>query len=704
MSYIISCITTSHNLWLVLVAALICFSGSWATVRLFRRGRLAHGGEAIGWHFLTATAAGSAVWCTHFIAMLAYQPGVNVTFDPVLTIVSLLVVMPGGFAGFMIGGSLPYRWAPSLGGFVVGLSVAAMHYTGMEAYEINGIVEWDSGFILASVMIAALLGGIALHVASLDHHLKTKLVATVIFLLSVVGLHFTGMAALQITPMAVGLHFVDPDAMRAMAIAVALAGFIIVGAAISSYLIDGKTRAKSITDLRKMALSDGLTGLSNRVHFHEILDRSIDETARTGRKFVLAAIDLDRFKEINDVRGHSIGDLTLVLLAERMRAFAGPDILVARVGGDEFMLLLPSDSRADAMKRLSHLRSELIQPFGIDDFELSVGASIGACLYPDDASTKDLLINNTDLALYRAKAEPTEKICFFDQDMDEAVRKRRALANDLRQAIANHELELHYQVQSSVMTGEITGYEALLRWRHPERGLVPPLEFIPLAEENGLILKLGEWALREACQQFARRDPPVKVAVNLSPIQFLHPNLAKLVSDILDETGMPPHYLELELTESAIIADKARTLAILEQIRKLGVTFALDDFGTGYSSLETLRAFPFDKIKLDKSFMDEAADSLQARSIIRAVLALGKSLGIPVLAEGIETFDQMNILREEGCDAAQGYLLGKPAPYSNLADDPANQASMLRAIARRAAASETGRTRDQNETRAIVAR
>jgi EAL domain-containing protein (putative c-di-GMP-specific phosphodiesterase class I) len=250
--------------------------------------------------------------------------------------------------------------------------------------------------------------------------------------------------------------------------------------------------------------------------------------------------------------------------------------------------------------------------------------------------------------------------------MDEAVRANRTLANDLRDAVENGQLDLHYQVQTSVSTGDIRGYEALLRWKHPTRGNISPAEFIPLAEENGLILPLGEWVLRTACAKAVSWDHPYKVAVNLSPVQFAHADLPKLVHEILLETGLKPSRLELEITETTIIADKIRTLNILRRIKALGVTIAIDDFGTGYSSLETLRAFPFDKIKLDRSFMSEVETSPQAKAIIRAVLALGQSLHIPVLAEGVETHSQLSILRAEGCNEAQGFLLGRPAPFGEI--------------------------------------
>jgi EAL domain-containing protein (putative c-di-GMP-specific phosphodiesterase class I) len=268
--------------------------------------------------------------------------------------------------------------------------------------------------------------------------------------------------------------------------------------------------------------------------------------------------------------------------------------------------------------------------------------------------------------MYRAKADPVRSICFYERAMDETVRVRRTLSADLRGALSQGQLSVYYQAQNSLTTGEIIGYEALLRWQHPKQGFIPPSEFIPLAEENGLILQIGEWVLHEACTQAVTWKEPYKVAVNLSPVQFAHTDLPGIVARVLQRTGLAPERLELELTESTIFANRERSLQVLREIKALGVHIALDDFGTGYSSLDTLRTFPFDKIKLDRSFFGELAASPQATAIVRAVLALGKSLGIPVLAEGIETLDQLSLLTDEGCDEAQGYWFGRPAPLSQL--------------------------------------
>ena len=387
----------------------------------------------------------------------------------------------------------------------------------------------------------------------------------------------------------------------------------------------------------------------------------------------MIGIDLDRFKEINDLRGHNAGDQALQIVARHLTQALKEGEFVARIGGDEFGAVRPFAEQNELLDFVARLEAALFQPIQVEDFRTTGGASIGIAAFPHDGTTRETLVSNADLAMYRAKADLTKAVCFYENRLDEVARERRSLALDLHRAIELNQLALHYQVQTSVATGDICGYEVLLRWNHPERGMVPPLQFIPIAEENGTILAIGEWVLREACKQAAAWTTPYKVAVNLSPVQFAHAELPQLVHQTLIETGLAPHRLEIEITESTIIADKSRALHILRQIRALGVTVALDDFGTGYSSLDTLRSFPFDKIKLDRLFMTEVEHSPQSKAIIRAVLALGKSLDIPVLAEGVETKDQLEILRSEGCDEAQGYLLGRPKPHDQIFATDANE-------------------------------
>jgi len=667
MMTVLGCIVHSHNPWLVLVAVLICCAGSWVTIRLFQRAAGTSGVQRLGWHVLTAVAAGAAIWCTHFIAMIGFEPGAPVAFDPVLTVLSLLVAVVGAAPGFALACSRRLKFAPALGGAVVGVAIVLMHYTGMMAYRVQGLVSWDMGYLVASVVISVVVSALALHTAARLDRPGMRYAAGGLLGLAIAGLHFTGMTAFQVEPMLVDGVFSQPQALQALGLAVAGVALVIVGAGVASYLIDDSVRSESLEQLRHMALTDSLTELPNRSSFNDRLDNEIYLADQTGGRIALVGIDLNRFKEINDLHGHAAGDRVLVVLAQRMRSLLQEGEFVARLGGDEFVAIHRM-REGSLLDFLSRLETSLFAPIQVEDWEAVPGASLGVAIYPDDASDKSMLIGNTDLAMYRAKSDMLKNVCFYEPSMDEAIRARRTLASELREALESGQLDIHYQVQTAVESREIRGYEALLRWLHPRRGYVPPVEFIPLAEENGLILQLGEWVLRNACSRAASWDPPYKVAVNLSRAQFAHADLPTLIQDVLADTGLPPGRLELELTESTLFADRERSLHMLREIKALGVSIALDDFGTGYSSLETLRTFPFDKIKLDCSFVSEVESSPQARAIVRAVLALGKSLDIPVLAEGIETQGQLSLLRNEGCDEAQGFLLGRPAPLRQIVD------------------------------------
>jgi diguanylate cyclase (GGDEF)-like protein/PAS domain S-box-containing protein len=433
------------------------------------------------------------------------------------------------------------------------------------------------------------------------------------------------------------------------------------------------TTLDDITDRRlaeerieHMALHDSLTGLPNRVHYTERLDAELMRAARANGRVTVIGIDLDRFKEINDLHGHATGDKVLKVLSERMSDVLQPGEVVARFGGDEFMAFKAFEEHAELTDFVGRLETCLTALIEVDGGSIYPGASLGVAIFPTDGVTREQVVNNADLAMYRAKDTIGRQVCYYEHGMDEVARTRRMRANDLREAIARNELTLAYQVQKAVTTEQVIGYEALLRWNHPRDGWIPPAEFIPIAEECGEIIRIGEWVLRAACADAATWAEPWKLAVNLSPIQLMHTDLVNTIIRALFESGLPANRLELEITETAFIADKVRALHVLRQIKALGVSIAIDDFGTGYSSLDTLNSFPFDKIKIDKSFLLESDKSHQARAIIRAVLALGRSLEVPVLAEGLESEDQLRLLRAEGCDEAQGFLWGRPA---SLPDD-----------------------------------
>lgn len=666
MMAVVGCLVYEHNLWLVAAALVVCAVNSWGAVQLFARARARARLQKTVWYFLASILAGSAIWSTHFIALLAYKAPVPISFDPGLTVISLIVAMVGAACGFALAATEWSRLAPLVGGAVLGLSLAATHYTGMIAYRLQGIVSLDWRYATASIVLAVLLAACAFHFATRSSSRHGETFGFGLLVLTIVTLHFTGMTAIRVEPLLIAGNYSNPGAFQTLGFAVAGVALIIGCAGLASYLIDDGVRAESFEQLQRMAKSDSLTGLPNRRAFNERLDHEIYLAQEGQGQVAFLGIDLNRFKEINDLHGHAAGDEVLKILAQRMTGILDDGEFVARLGGDEFGAIHRMSSQAALIDFLGRLEDVLSAPVAIDDHSIIPSASIGVAIYPDNADSKEALIGNADLAMYRAKADLSQSVCFYEPSMDETVRARRSLTSELRAAIDANQLDIHYQVQTSVKTGAVLGYEALARWEHPQRGFIPPSEFIPLAEESGLILQIGEWVLKTACAEAASWEQSYKVAINISAMQLAHGNLPELVLETLLQTGLPPERLELELTESTIFANKEWSLHLLRQIKALGVNIALDDFGTGYSSLDTLRSFPFDKIKLDRSFITEVETNSQSKAIIRAVLALGNSLQIPVLAEGIETEGQLSLLGAEGCDEAQGYLLGRPAPVSQI--------------------------------------
>jgi diguanylate cyclase (GGDEF)-like protein len=782
----------SHDLRLVLLAALVCTLSAFAGFGLLARARAARNNHQLVWLSVAAIAVGFGIWSTHFVGMLAFDAGVQLGYDPLITALSLAVAIAGCGLGFFLAMHGNGRSDHLLAGTVVGLGITGMHYIGMSALVVGGEIGWDNGLVIASVLLGASLGALALMIGATNSSPKHRLTAVGLLTLAICSMHFTAMAAVDLSncfPIAilgdlsagqlsvnVGLASVlilaavlgglyldarddmrrDADASRISVISTklelalthmsqGLALFdgqervILVNARLKSIfgipedqeieglhlrqlcklvlqsrgstptdeeldavyvmhkvLIAGETggevvqelaskrtvrivhrpafpqgwvstvedvsdRRKSEARIAHMAKHDDLTGLPNRVHFSDAAMGAID-TARSGHaQLAILGINLDRFKEVNDNHGHAIGDAVLRMVAERVAANLGEGEFFARVGGDEFAAFKLFDDEADLHDFINRLEDHVRNRFQFGEINISVGASIGIAVYPQDGSTLEKLNSNADLAMYRAKDSILESVCFYQASMDEIARERRSIARDLWNATDAGQMFLHYQVQKSVSTNEIMGYEVLLRWNHPDRGAISPADFIPIAEACGAILPIGEWVLRTACRAAASWPEPHRIAVNLSAVQLANADLAQLVAAILVETGLSPNRLELEVTESAIIGDKQRALHILRQIRALGVTIAIDDFGTGYSSLETLRSFPFDKIKLDRSFMVDVESNRQSKAIVRAILALGRSLDVPVLAEGVETKAQLELLSDEGCDEAQGYFLGRPS-------------------------------------------
>ena len=430
---------------------------------------------------------------------------------------------------------------------------------------------------------------------------------------------------------------------------------------------DVSERRRAEARIAHMAHHDALTDLPNRVLFRERIEHALARARRFGESFAVLCLDLDRFKGVNDTLGHPVGDMLLKIVAERLRSCVRETDIVARMGGDEFAILLLGNENSRSTDHLAQRILELLcRPYDLEGQHVVIGTSIGIAIAPHDGESADQLIKNADMALYRAKAAGRGTHRFFEAGMDAELQTRRLLELDLRKALDAGEFEVYYQPLVKLETGAVTGYEALLRWHHPERGFVPPMEFIPIAEEIGLIVPIGEWVLRQACTQAASWEQPLKIAVNLSPLQLKSRGILQTVILALGHSGLAATRLELEITESIFLDNNELTLSILHDLRGLGVRIAMDDFGTGYSSLSYLRSFPFDKIKLDKSFVDDVAKRADSAAIAHSIAMLGESLGMTTTAEGIETEDQRASLREAGFVEGQGYLFGRPQPAKNL--------------------------------------
>jgi diguanylate cyclase (GGDEF)-like protein/PAS domain S-box-containing protein len=779
MLKVYNCITAAHDLRLVGLAAFVCGLASFAAINLLGHARKSQGHLRRVWLAVSAISTGFGIWATHFIAMLAFTPGIPSAYNVILTVLSLVMAILLTGAGLAVSLTPNWRHGPWIGGTIVAGGIAVMHYTGMAAFEIPGVILWDPVLVAASIVLGAVLGAVALALGLHGQEEKWKIGGAVLLTLAICSHHFTAMAAVSIIPdhaMEVSLSALQDEWLAA---AVAFASFAVIGLALAGVVLDIRDRRRSElevdrmrdlanasveglvvcngetivsvntsfaeltglspddlvdrelesvfpdhaarselfsrsnptieTDLRRhdgamtpvelilrpivfagqphhviavrdlkgskdaerhiyfLAHHDALTSLPNRSHFNAWIDREIAGLT-PDKSLAVLCLDLDRFKQINDLYGHAAGDQLLQSVASRVTAVLDERQMMARLGGDEFAILMPEAADRAAAGRLAEAILETLRATdGLPEAN-RISASIGIAFYPDDAADRQALLTHADLALYGAKTEGRNTYRFFEARMGAEARERRMLERDLRLAIAGDELRLVYQPQKQIQSGNITGFEALLRWKHPTRGDISPAVFIPIAEETGAILEIGNWVLRTACREAATWPRPLTVAVNVSAVQLYNTEFVRELHQTLLEIGLPPHRLEIEITETALVRDFNRTLAMLRQIKALGVRVAMDDFGTGYSSLSNLRAFPFDRIKIDGSFIKSVNSNHQAATIVRAVLGLGRGLGLPVLAEGVETDAELRFLQDERCDEVQGYLLGRPAPIGSFRD------------------------------------
>ena len=656
----------AYHQMLVLVAGGVCLFGTWVGMRHFARARATEGSTRRGWLFMASVGTGVALWASTFISILALDPELTSGFEPAATAAVLAIAIVSCLAGFEVG-SRHFTLAPETGGLIMGIGILVMHFVAFQGWHIAGSVHWNLWGVAVTFVLGLSLSALAVNRANRPVTRWCRHGAAIVLAFMTCAMHYALTASETSIP--------DPLVMLpSYAIPAGMVGFAVVGAVLlvmgsgfSTYIIDLRSRTESADRIHQLSFNDTMTGLPNRIAFNERLAFDAAEAHEKAHKLAAFSIDIDGFKDVNDVFGHASGDLLLIEVASRMRKILKPDEFLARQGGDEFLgLQMSGNHPGDAQAFARRILDAFGEPFLIGDRPVRLTASIGYSIFPIDTPDRDQVLSNAKLAMHRGKSRQRGQVTQYHREMDDKARDRRALARDLQGAAEQNELALHYQLQTTLDDGRICGVEALMRWQHPKRGMVSPAEFIPLAEETEAIIAMGEWALRTACRDAAQGKIPGTVAVNLSPVQFARDDLAETIHAILLETGLSPRRLEVEVTESTVMSDQSRGLHILRKLKAMGISVAMDDFGTGYSSLATLHAFPFDKIKLDQSFVRRLPDDTAAAAIVRTVLALGDSLGMPVLAEGIETEEQWRFLAREGCAKGQGYLFSKPMPLAQL--------------------------------------
>ncbi len=670
-----------YNSVLVLFSVLVAILASYTALAMAARITATQGRSARWWLAGGAFAMGTGIWSMHFIGMLALSLPMPMGYDPWITLLSLVIALASSAFALWLVCREELPWPRLSGGaLLMGAGVAGMHYTGMAAMRMTPGIQYTPPLVILSLLIAVGASGAALWMAFRLRKDSTRIKlfragAAVVMGFAIAGMHYTEMAAEYYQP---GSHCgvidtgIDNDWLALLIIITTLAGLSI---ALIVSVLDARLASRTAAlaaslaeanhELTHLAMHDSLTKLPNRILLEDRLHQATENAKRYHGLFSLLFLDLDGFKAVNDSFGHSVGDRLLVEVAQRIRACIRARDTIARIGGDEFVILLDAEEPASAAVVADKLVTTIRQPFMIGELELRVSASIGIAIYPGADGRRDLL-KDADAAMYHAKEMGRNCYCFFETSMNADAQEQLQLLHDLHLALERHELVLHYQPKFDAASRKLMGAEALVRWKHSTRGLIPPNDFIPMAEKSGLIVPIGEWVLDEACRQMSewRRfgSNNWTIAVNLSPLQFGHPGLIPMVLDTLQRHAMEPRCLTLEVTESTAMRDVDASMAVLQQIYSMGVNISIDDFGTGYSSLLHLKRLPASELKIDRAFVHGVAKDGEDAAIVSAIVALGKTLNLKVVAEGVETTWQQEFLTRLGCDSLQGFLLGRPMP------------------------------------------
>ncbi|KPZ05191.1 GGDEF domain/EAL domain-containing protein [Pseudomonas amygdali pv. ulmi] len=606
-----------------------------------------------------------------------------------LALLSLLIaILSSGFALLLAARPLLSAAQIGLGGLLLGLGISATHYTGMAAMRMQPGIEYTPWLFALSLAISIAASAAALWIAFRLRQQRPRIylmraVAAILLGTAIIGMHYTGMAAATFADGSFCGALPEGLSSDGLDRIVLVASLSILGIALLSCILDShlETRtavlANSLTEanqeLTHLALHDNLTGLPNRVLLTDRIEQAMKKVSESGGCFALMFMDLDGFKPVNDAFGHHTGDLLLRQVALRLRNNLHRHDTLARIGGDEFVLLVELHDPQDALAVATRQVNEIGNPFTIGEHQLQISLSIGICMYPGNGNTQHELLINADAAMYHTKAAGKNGYSFFDASMNSNARNQLQMSQDLRKAIKHRQFCIYYQPKFDALTGLPLGAEALLRWNHPEQGVMGPDQFIAMAEKTGLIIQIGEWVLDEACRQmrewYTQGYAHWRIAVNLSALQFCHAGLVTAVADTLARHQLPANCLTLEITETTAMHDADASLAVLQRLSEMGVDLSIDDFGTGYSSLMYLKRLPANEIKIDRGFVRDLEHDTDDAAIVSAIVAVGQALNLRIVAEGVETAVQKRFLTHLGCHSLQGFLLGYPLPAEQFLDE-----------------------------------
>ncbi len=686
----------SHDPWLVLLSYAIATGGSLCTLIITQHlQQVQRRSMRLAWGLVGGLCLAGGIWSMHFIGMLAFQAPVAIAYDLATTLLSLLVALAAALlALYCMAMPNPGLSRQLLAAVIIGLGISAMHYSGMaairspaEAYYQGDLFALSVGIAISASFAALLLNRYVQHSAPRHQH-WLRLCAALVMGAAIASMHYTGMASLNlVVPESTPLQLRSADNAGQLVLIVASITLLILGlslaAAWAGRKLDDKERDlqrvnnllmqldQAKASLEQVAHFDPLTELLNRRGFNRVFAATLEEHAITGRSLAVMFLDVDHFKRVNDTLGHDAGDELLRVVAQRIRGSLRERDIIARFGGDEFCVVASLDSNAAPRVLAQRILEQMKEPISLTGRRIVMTTSVGISLFPQDGNSAEELLKHADLALYQSKGSGRNVVHFFNPHLKQKASFELQLEEDLRQALQqDNGLMLFYQPIIDLRSGALSKLEALVRWHHPLHGLLTPERFIAIAEANGFIDQLDDWVLRRACHDLNSLEhmgyPGLKIAVNCSALNLANDQLPGRIEQHLQATRCPAQCLELEVTESALLSNINRAIGLLERIRALGVCLSIDDFGTGYSSLAYLRRLPLDTLKIDRSFIQDLANSNQDREIVHAIIAMAHALHLKVVAEGVETGEQLAFLQDRSCDQVQGYLFSKPLPLEEI--------------------------------------